>query len=154
MLKIHSSLIILINCFVFWLSRSNHSCHLKKKRKKKNWPVYYTDGLEWSPALLRCILNITKLFVVKFVDVWCLLFSDLQWFVWAWIRKLKVCGSFWKWSEWSKAINAYYWYRLYSTHQSYICEWLLAFVASFSPICSGELLSELVSKNKQCMAYS
>ena len=96
MLKIHSSLIILINCFVFWLqyeSGSNHSCHLKKKRKK-TWPVYYTDGLEWSSALLRCILNITKLFVVKFVDVWCLLFSDLQWFVWAWIRKLKVCGSF------------------------------------------------------------
>ena len=123
-------------CFLvaIWV-RIQSFLSLEKKEKKKTWPVYYTDGLEWSPALLRCILNITKLFVVKFVDVWCLLFSDLKWFVWVGLESKKCVAHFWKRSEWSEAINAIYW--LYSTHQSCVCECLLVFVASFSPICSG-----------------
>ena len=86
-------------CFLvaIWV-RIQSFLSLEKKREKKTWPVYYTDGLEWSPALLRCILNITKLFVVKFArlvptflrsEVVCL----------GWIRKQKVCGWFLE-TEW------------------------------------------------------
>ena len=71
-----------------------------KKKKKKSWPVYYTDGLQWVESC-TVALYFKHIKVVCGKVCWRLVPTFLRSAVvcLAWITKLKVCGSFLK-TEW------------------------------------------------------